>query len=346
MFNLFSRLEIALINLLSDFVTHPVSVLATGIGIFAASVVTVWMMYRTFLVLAGMEPEPLFPIIKNFLIKVTIIAVASSTGFVSTYFVNSLQGIQDGLAADLGGHGETSVFLTIEKNITEIIIAMESLGAGGTPSESDYEMFKNSGEDVPAWVMGMAWIKDKLTAAKDAVINAFDVFSMFMQFVYIAIVAIGLVFLGIMSFFTIMTNKFFFVVCLSVAPLFIFFSAFSFSRGWFSSWLNTTLGYGFAYPMVLLTIKGLFSVFNQIFNFGSLSFAAALWCCLICFIFSFLIARIGDIASALFSANNISDGTNLLLAGVGIKSSKGLYRANNYLRSNRSPDPPSIEEGK
>ena len=87
------------------------------------------------------------------------------------------------------------------------------------------------------------------------------------------------------------------------------FLAFDSTRGWFTSWLSSTLGYCFSYPMAMLVVTLLLNIYREVYNQKSLSFADAIVSLSVGIIFSVLIKRIGDVTGVWFGSTNIADGT-------------------------------------
>ena len=144
--------------------------------------------------------------------------------------------------------------------------------------------------------------------------NEFGVWDWFIFFLQKLIVAIGFLVLGISMFVVVLTNQVFLQICISVAPLFIFFAAFDSLRKWFNNWLNITLGYCFAYPFVLIAVGGLMATFGTL-NDESISngdfvltWANVGMMFFLCLIYAIFMARIGGLAAQMFGGNQIAAG--------------------------------------
>lgn len=130
------------------------------------------------------------------------------------------------------------------------------------------------------------------------------------------IVMAGFLILSIACLITVIPTQVFFHLCLAVSPLFIFFSAWEKTRGWTSSWLNTTLGYCFTYPMVLIAVGGLLGAFkkmvfdegaySQLFSAPIISWLSVVSIFLLCLLFAKLIPQISSLATSLFSGGDLS----------------------------------------
>ena len=115
--------------------------------------------------------------------------------------------------------------------------------------------------------------------------------------------------MGFAAFLPIIMNKALFYLAIGFAPLFNMFLAFERTRGWFTSWLSSTIGYCFSYPVAVVLVTVVLSIYKQAYSQETLSFIGAFGCFALSLIFSALISRAGDVASAWFASTNIAGGT-------------------------------------
>lgn len=328
MFAVFSAAEEQIIDLIGTFVATPVMVLTGGISILAGSFVTVWFLYRAYLILAGLISDPIMSTFKDFLIKAVIITIAGVHGnYVGDVYLN-IDFLGEDIAQDMVGSKNASIFANLDGKLSAIVMGLETIQSG--EKQDNTSLVLEHGEGWEKWlVVPAAWIHDKyanssvgqgIEGAKEYIITV----------IKIMLVALGFLILGFAAFVTVIMNKVFLNLCLAVGPLFVFFAAFEKTRGWFSSWLNMTLGYCFSYPMVMIVITGLLKIFDTIFqpssNTTHLTWASVLMCLVLCFIFAMIISRVGDLASGFFGAGNIADGTALAVAAAGSKAGGQMSR--------------------
>ena len=279
----------------------------------AVPLLAMWTTYRLLLVLAGQIAEPFTAIMKDFAVRGCILGLAGSLGLLYSIILDPIKDTQQSMAADLSGMSNTSsIFVNIENHLSQVGAMMEATMGVKEGSESSVEQAtrENGGEPLSFW--GWLWesTKDATAGISASLEDLGSFFELMGIMIKLTIVAIGIMTLGITSFISIILNKTFFYLGLGVSPLFIMFLAFDSTRGWFTSWLSSTLGYCFSYPIAMMVVTLLLNAYQDIYNQESLSFADAIVCLAVGIIFSVLIKRIGDATSAWFGATNITDITS------------------------------------
>ena len=292
---------------------YPVSIFAAGVAMIAVPLLAMWTTYRLLLVLAGQIAEPFTAIMKDFAVRGCILGLAGSLGLLYSIILDPIRDTQQSMAADLSGMSNTSsIFVNIENHLSQVGAMMEATMGVKKGSESSVEQAtrENGGEPLSFW--GWLWesTKDATAGISASLEDLGSFFELMGIMIKLTIVAIGIMTLGITSFISIILNKTFFYLGLGVSPLFIMFLAFDSTRGWFTSWLSSTLGYCFSYPIAMMVVTLLLNAYQDIYNQESLSFADAIVCLAVGIIFSVLIKRIGDATSAWFGATNITDITS------------------------------------
>ncbi len=292
---------------------YPVSIFAAGVAMIAVPLLAMWTTYRLLLVLAGQIAEPFTAIMKDFAVRGCILGLAGSLGLLYSIILDPIKDTQQSMAADLSGMSNTSsIFVNIENHLSQVGAMMEATMGVKKGSESSVEQAtrENGGEPLSFW--GWLWesTKDATAGISASLEDLGSFFELMGIMIKLTIVAIGIMTLGITSFISIILNKTFFYLGLGVSPLFIMFLAFDSTRGWFTSWLSSTLGYCFSYPIAMMVVTLLLNAYQDIYNQESLSFADAIVCLAVGIIFSVLIKRIGDATSAWFGATNITDITS------------------------------------
>lgn len=292
---------------------YPVSIFAAGVAMIAVPLLAMWTTYRLLLVLAGQIAEPFTAIMKDFAVRGCILGLAGSLGLLYSIILDPIKDTQQSMAADLSGMSNTSsIFVNIENHLSQVGAMMEATMGVKKGSESSVEQAtrENGGEPLSFW--GWLWesTKDATAGISASLEDLGSFFELMGIMIKLTIVAIGIMTLGITSFISIILNKTFFYLGLGVSPLFIMFLAFDSTRGWFTSWLSSTLGYCFSYPIAMMVVTLLLNAYQDIYNQESLSFADAIVCLAVGIIFSVLIKRIGDATSTWFGATNITDITS------------------------------------
>lgn len=336
MFDLFTNLQSTIVKSLQDFIVSPVNALTGGIAIFSMAILTVWFLYNAYLILIGANNSDLMSFLKDFALKVMIVVFAGTASYYNAYLGDKdslLITVNNSLAETFSPNGDSSIFSTLERKISVVSKLLETVE--GIPKQDNSSLI-DQGEDTWAKPIfkTMAKVDDFFTNSSNAVASALVKITAFIK---LLIIQFGLAFFSFFAFITYVTNQFFFYICLGVGPLFIFFAAFNITKGWFSAWLNVTLGYCFTFPLILLVLSFLMKIFDKLFivpNADGLGWNAVILCLLLCLVFGVVITRIGDIASSFFSAGNISDGTiaaGMIAAKGGIRKlasgGKGLAKA-------------------
>ena len=303
-------LEKDIMDTLSEFL-NVINVITGGIAILASSCITIWAIYRAYLILAGMEAGSFIPIFKDLFIKmIIIVGVATAPAYYKEVVPDLLINTTNDLGMQLSGKKDQSVFSNVGQVLDRSI---EGLTIASTAPES------TEAEKDASWISkGWAWLRNKVSGFVDA-INVFgwlDAFSTFLKFM---IISAGALYLATVSFLTVLTSKIFAYISLAIGPLFVFFAAFNVTRNWFFSWLATTLGYLFNFTTVMLVWGVLLKIFSNMFYINNTndpmnwfivgkSFVA-------CYFFAKIIGKIGDLSGQWFSAGNITDGVNSLVYG-------------------------------
>jgi len=311
--NFFSTVDAKITEEVIKLAIYPVSIFAAGVAMIAVPLLAMWTTYRLLLVLAGQIAEPFTAIMKDFAVRGCILGLAGSLGLLYSIILDPIKDTQQSMAADLSGMSNTSsIFVNIENHLSQVGAMMEATMGVKKGSESSVEQAtrENGGEPLSFW--GWLWesTKDATAGISASLEDLGSFFELMGIMIKLTIVAIGIMTLGITSFISIILNKTFFYLGLGVSPLFIMFLAFDSTRGWFTSWLSSTLGYCFSYPIAMMVVTLLLNAYQDIYNQESLSFADAIVCLAVGIIFSVLIKRIGDATSAWFGATNITDITS------------------------------------
>ena len=311
--NFFSTVDAKITEEVIKLAIYPVSIFAAGVAMIAVPLLAMWTTYRLLLVLAGQIAEPFTAIMKDFAVRGCILGLAGSLGLLYSIILDPIKDTQQSMAADLSGMSNTSsIFVNIENHLSQVGAMMEATMGVKEGSESSVEQAtrENGGEPLSFW--GWLWesTKDATAGISASLEDLGSFFELMGIMIKLTIVAIGIMTLGITSFISIILNKTFFYLGLGVSPLFIMFLAFDSTRGWFTSWLSSTLGYCFSYPIAMMVVTLLLNAYQDIYNQESLSFADAIVCLAVGIIFSVLIKRIGDATSAWFGATNITDITS------------------------------------
>lgn len=129
--------------------------------------------------------------------------------------------------------------------------------------------------------------------------------------------AIGEAIIGFFLLLPVLINRIFFSMCLMLAPIFIGFGAWEKTKSWFSAWLNVTLGYAFALPVITLGVGLLFYAKQAVFGTlreslqmgiaGELGFAIT--SIPIAYLLGSIISRFSELASQFFGGDSITSST-------------------------------------
>lgn len=267
-------------NLLKTFV-HASDVFVAGFSIIAAAAVTTWFIYRCYLIMTGQVPDPVLPLIKDFLVKMVILTFAgATTGSAALYqdsVVNTLRDTPVAMVKEITK--EENIYDFFEKKYNDIA-----------------EFEEHANDDNWFWEVG------------DKTNNAFKMVALWIGFIILMLITTVLMII----------EKTFFMLALGFGIIFIVFAAFDWTRQYFSSWLSSTLGYGLSYVVTMYVIaQFLTEMGNMIKINGHIqpSWSDIGIIVFLCLFFSVIISRIGDLVSSWFGASNITDGT--ALTGVG-----------------------------
>lgn len=325
MFTLFVDTEKQILELIQFFVSTPISIFSGGVSILAASFVSVWFTYRVILILSGLVSDPVMPLLKDFFIKIVIILIVISHGSYVATVSSTLEETGQGIVKDVLKEN-FSIFAKLDNSFTGLSLSFEMLQNAKKDKQNNVDLVKQHGENsfFKPIAIAMAYVHDKAANSADALDIRSNIFEPIINFIKLTVIAIGFFILSLSVFITVMMNQIFFKLCLGVGPLFVFFAAFEKLRGWSSSWLNMTLGYCFSYPLIAITVSALMDIFNKILqsneNQGYVTWASVFKVFILCYVFAIIIQRVGDIASGLFGAGNIADGTSAALATMGYKT--------------------------
>lgn len=325
MFTIFVDTEKQILELIQFFVSTPISIFSGGVSILAASFVSVWFTYRVILILSGVVGDPVMPLLKDFFIKIIIILLVVGHGNYVAMVSNTLDETNRGIVKDVLREN-FSIFSKLDSSFNELSLSFEILQNAKKDKQNNVELVKQHGEKSAFRfvAIAMAYVDDAVTNASNTVDIKNNIFEPIINFIKLTVIAIGFFVLSLSVFITVMMNQIFFKLCLGVGPLFVFFAAFEKLRGWSSSWLNMTLGYCFSYPLIAITVSALMDIFNKILqsneNQGYVTWASVFKVFILCYVFAIIIQRVGDIASGLFGAGNIADGTSAALAAMGYKT--------------------------
>lgn len=298
-----------------------ISIVTGGISVFAISCVTVWMIYKSYLLLAGFSQEPFSELMKDILIKMAIlgsVALTSFGGNDGSFYTQTIKDLlinpSTALAAKMSGT-DTSDHILVFNQVGKVLDnAFDGLTLVGTKDD----------EKAPS---GGIWagIKSFFSSIGNSVKNILFAVNTILK---LMLITAGALYMAIISFMTVMTSQVFAYISLGVGPLFVFFSAFNFSRGWFTSWLNHTLGYLFTFVAVMIAWNFMLKLTSSYFfdpatGQNTLDWITAAKSFVACFFMAAVVSRIGDLASSWFSAGNITDGTNAVFTAMGYKAAQG-----------------------
>lgn len=323
MVNIFTHSEQMISDTITKFALYPTAILAGGVSILGATALGLWGIYKAYLIMAGFVDNPLMTFFKELLIKVAVISMAGSAAFYAESIYAPMVESQQSLATELA-QGTTlsnskSIFAGLENNLADIGLILEGFSAAPGSDEKTMVELKTE-EQGELGFFTWAWyaMQDTAGSVSDTVTTAGNIMNNALYIIKLLIVAAGLIILGCAAFLVIIINKVFFMISLGMAPLFLFFLAFESTRGWFISWLNTTLGYCFSYPLIAFVLGVLMEVYNSLYTVTTaLSWSITFVLFIGSVIFAVIVSRLGDLASAYFSAGNIADGTALAVGMAG-----------------------------
>lgn len=282
-----------------------ISQLAASFNIFSASAAaigvclfTMWLLYRAYMVMGGWAEASVPTILKDATITFVILFIAGSAAVYQTNMHNLLKDTPARMAKDLSG--ETKVTNLVESKLE---VALKNLDKATSESADALPDKYGDGylDDVKRH-----W--DNLISKIPVISDLANIWDIFIIVLKLMIIIGGLLYLAIALTKVILIQKMAFMLCLGVGPLFLMFAAFKQTRSWFNSWLNYTIGYGFAYAMIMFSAKILMQILDLLWK-GDVSFLDAFSSLFVCVALAIVIGRVGDIVSAWFSAGNIADGT-------------------------------------
>lgn len=341
-----------------------INIFAGGISILTIAFVSIWALYRSYLILAGMEAGSFVPIFKDMFIKmILIIGVATAPVYYQDVVKNLLIDTTNDLAFELSGKKEG----TIMNGVGEIMDrAIDGLTIVSNPPEATEAQ---EDKDAAWYEKAYGWLKKKVMGVYNVVEYTLggwlDAFSTFMK---LMIISAGALYLGIVSFLTVFTSKVFAYMAVAAGPLFVFFAAFNITRNWFFSWLASAVGYLFTYVTVMMVWGAMFSIFDKLFyrqeNDAPITWFAVCQSFVACFFFAKIISKAGDLTGQWFSAGNITDAANNIMrehsvqygrqaikgsrvvGEAGAAAVKGAYKGGKAARNLYKGKSSAIKEGK
>ncbi|EHM55399.1 type IV secretion system protein [Cardiobacterium valvarum] len=307
-------LENSMFSVLGEFLKF-INIFAGGISILTIAFVSIWALYRSYLILAGMEAGSFIPIFKDLFIKMfLIVGIATAPAYYQELIKGLLIDTTSDLAYQLSGKKEG----TIMSGVGEILDrAIDGLTIVSNPPEAT-EAGKE--DENASWLSkGWKWLKDKVMGVYNVVEYTLggwlDAFSTFMK---LMIISAGALYLGVVSFLTVLTSKVFAYISLAVGPLFVFFSAFNITRNWFFSWLASSIGYLFTYVAVMMVWGVMLRIFEDMFyrhdTNAPITWLTVCKSFIACFFFAKIVSKVGDLAGQWFSAGNVTDAANSIMA--------------------------------
>ena len=300
-FEILTKLNNQAETVITQLMLNPIDVLTTGVMFIAAPAMMIWLLYRAYMIMGGFVSDPLPAFLKDAAIKMSILFIAGSSAYYLHDVGNVIKDTPMAMTKDLTG--ETKVLNLVENKLEVAIKNLDKATVKNPPPDNYSDSY--AGDLHRRWdeIISKINITDKVSDFWNATIIVFK----------LMIIIAGLLYLAIILSVIILINKGFFMLCLGFGPLFLAFLAFDKTKGWFQSWLNYTLGLGMSYVAIMFTANILMSILDILWQDG-VSFLDAIGSLFVCIVLSVAIARVGDIASAWFSAGNISDGTAAAMA--------------------------------
>lgn len=342
-FSAFTFIEQALDESIKHLALYPVAILAGGVAMLAIPLLTMWTTYRIMLVFFGQVAEPFTSIMKEFGVRACILLLAASSSFLLANFHEPIRNTQEALTREFSKEqgGSVSVFEPIEKHINQVGALLEAtMGVDKKTEETYVEEATRLNGGEPLNPIEWFWnsLKDTRKTLAAAADNLGGFFELMMQVLKLLIVGAALIALGVSCFIQIMLNKIFFMLGLGVSPLFIMFLAFESTRGWFTAWLSSTLGYCFSYPLAMLVVSTLLNIFDGIYKNNAFRFSDVFVCIVTSLCFMSLVGKIGNLSSSWFASTNIADGvaqsfSTMVSRTVGTTGKSAIMGAKGTLRS-------------
>ena len=276
--------------IIKEFV-HAADIFAGGIAIIAAGAVSVWFLYRCYLIMSGQVPDPMLPLIRDFAFKIAILTLAGATAGSAALYQDSIGNTLRETPIEMGKAitKENNIYDFFDKKFDEI----EQINIDTSHNNSHW------------WQ-----INDKI----DGLIEFAKIFVIYIGFIILALVATVIFII----------EKTFFMLAIGFGIFFIAFLAFDYTRQWFNTWLASTIGYGMSYVVIVFVLATLFKNIDAVFALpekGEITWGRSFGFLFICIFFAVIISRLGDLVSGWFGASNITDGT--ALAGLGAASFTG-----------------------
>lgn len=297
-FDLLTSLSNEAEKVITQLMTQPVDVLTTGVIFLAAPLMLIWTIYKAYMIMGGFQ-EAYFPaFLKDAVIKFVILFIAGSSGYYLSNVSNIVKETPMAMAQDLSG--ESNVLSIIETKLSLALDQLDKTTEAEEPPDDAYPA--DFGGDVHR-----AW-DDLWKKVGDAVNTVLEPFKTFIIILKLMVIIAGLLFLAIALMKIILVTKTMWMLSIGFGPLFLMFAAFDKTRGWFNSWLNTTIGYGMSYVVIMFTAKVLLTILDVLWQDG-VSWINVFASFFVCIALAVVIGRVGDVASAWFGAGNIADGT-------------------------------------
>lgn len=260
---------------------HASDIFVAGISMIVIPAVISWFIYRCYKIMSGQVADPMLPLIQDFTVKMVILTFAgATTGSAALYqdsVVNTLRDTPVAMVKVITK--EDNIYDFFEKKYNDIA-----------------EFEEHANDDNWFWEVG------------NDVNNALKMFALWIGFIILMLITTVLMII----------EKTFFMLGLGFGIIFITFLAFESTRSYFNSWLSSVLGYGLSYVVTMYVIAEFLTQMGEMIKinghieptWGDIGIIVFL-----CFFFSIIISRIGDLVSGWFGSSNITDGT--ALTGVG-----------------------------
>ena len=297
-FELLTKIADEAEKVITQLATQPVNVLTTGVLMIAVPMMMIWILYKGYMIMGGFQEAYIPAFIKDYAIKFVLLLVAGTSGFYLSNVQNLMKDTPAVMVKDLTG--ESKVTNIVESKLEVALKNLDKATSESANAPPDNYSDSYLGDLHRRW--------DELISKIPVISELADFWDIFIIVLKLMIIIGGLLYLAIVLTKIILINKTFFMLGLGFGPLFIMFAAFEKTRGWFNSWLNTTIGYGMSYVVIMFAAKILMSILDILWK-GDVSFLDAFSSLFVCIALAIVISRVGDIASAWFSAGNIADGT-------------------------------------
>jgi len=293
---------------------NNINVITGGVAILASGWITIWAIYRSYLILAGLEAGSFVPIFKDLFIKIIIIVgVATAPAYYKEIVPDLLIGTTTQLGQELSGTEDPNIFTKAGEVLDRAVEGLTVTG-NAPPKQEEQE-----DPDAAWYVKGWSWLKKKISGVWDVISYPFSAIAEFFSTITkLFIISAAALWLCVATFFTVFTSQIFAYISLAIGPLFLFFSAFEITRNWFFSWLSITIGYLFTFIVVMVVWGFLLNLFSEMFYKDAtepLTWAATFKSAIACIFFAMIMGKISDLASSWFGAGNFTSGTNSMFLG-------------------------------